>query len=263
MISGGRAILGLGAAWNEDEHIAFGYTFPRGQGAHGPAGRCSGHRQGHVHPGPLSYEGPRFERRDIIDSPKPVQSGGPKIMVGGGGEQRTLRIAAKYADMTHWFPMGMDASSTRRTCCTATARRSGAIRPRSSARWAHRWCRSPTRQNATRSWSAFLSERRAALTVGSPEQCADGMKPYLDAGFTGFTFGNTLYRTPDQIRRRRRDAAPDRRLGRQRLSQSPFSCFMRPMASISMPVLDDLAVAQPEDVDLADLVAPVAGAACP
>ena len=53
VISGGRAILGLGAAWNEDEHIAFGFEFPARQGAHGPARRGAGDRQGHVHGGPL------------------------------------------------------------------------------------------------------------------------------------------------------------------------------------------------------------------
>ena len=49
----------------------------------------------------------RIERRST--SPRPVQSGGPPILVGGVGEQRTLRIAAKYADMTHWFSLGLDA----------------------------------------------------------------------------------------------------------------------------------------------------------
>ena len=43
------------------------------------------------------------------------------------------------------------------------------------------------------------------------------------------------------------------------VASEPFSCFMRPIASISMPVLDDLAVAQPEDVDLADLIARLLG----
>jgi alkanesulfonate monooxygenase SsuD/methylene tetrahydromethanopterin reductase-like flavin-dependent oxidoreductase (luciferase family) len=44
------------------------------------------------------------------------------------------------------------------------------------------------------------AERRATLTVGSAAQCAEALKPYIDAGFTGFTFGNTVYRTPEQIR---------------------------------------------------------------
>jgi alkanesulfonate monooxygenase SsuD/methylene tetrahydromethanopterin reductase-like flavin-dependent oxidoreductase (luciferase family) len=50
---------------------------------------------------------------------------------------------------------------------------------------------------------AFLQripeERRPYLVVGSPERCAEGLRPYIDAGFTGFTFNNNLYRTPEQI----------------------------------------------------------------
>ena len=42
-------------------------------------------------------------------------------------------------------------------------------------------------------------ERRPYVKVGRPEQMADELRPYLDAGFTGFTFNNTFYRTPEQI----------------------------------------------------------------
>jgi alkanesulfonate monooxygenase SsuD/methylene tetrahydromethanopterin reductase-like flavin-dependent oxidoreductase (luciferase family) len=45
----------------------------------------------------------------------------------------------------------------------------------------------------------FPPERRAHLTAGSVEKCAEGLRPYIEAGFTGFTFNNTLYRTPEQI----------------------------------------------------------------
>ena len=43
-----------------------------------------------------------------LNSPRPIQPGGPPILVGGGGEQRTLQIAAQHADMTHWFPLGLE-----------------------------------------------------------------------------------------------------------------------------------------------------------
>ena len=44
-------------------------------------------------------------------------------------------------------------------------------------------------------------ERRPFVAAGTPEQMADAIRPYLDAGFTGFTFNNSIYRTPDAIGR--------------------------------------------------------------
>ena len=40
--------------------------------------------------------------------------------------------------------------------------------------------------------------RRPFVNVGTPEQMAEALRPYLDAGFTGFTFNNTIYRTPER-----------------------------------------------------------------
>ena len=42
-------------------------------------------------------------------------------------------------------------------------------------------------------------DRRPHMAAGSPEQMADALRPYLDAGFTGFTFNNSVYRTPEAI----------------------------------------------------------------
>ena len=63
---------------------------------------------------------------NILNIPRPVQPGGPPILVGGGGEQRTLKIAAKYADMTHWFPLGREALRHKTDVLPGTARRSAA-----------------------------------------------------------------------------------------------------------------------------------------
>src|SRR3989442_12420382 len=50
-----------------------------------------------------SFSGTHYRIDRALNNPRPVQPGGPKIMVGGGGEKRTLRLVARYADMSHWF----------------------------------------------------------------------------------------------------------------------------------------------------------------
>lgn len=199
VISGGRAILGLGAAWNEDEHIAFGYNFPVVKERMDRLDDALAIAKGMFNGGRFTYDGSQASVDNIVNSPKPVQAGGPKIMVGGGGEQRTLRIAAKYADMTHWFPMGHEMLKHKtdllRGYCEDIGRDPAEI---------ERTMGAPVVVVANDSErDQFLErlppERRAALSVGSPQQCADALRPYLDAGFSGFTFGNTVYRTPDSV----------------------------------------------------------------
>ena len=106
VVSGGRAILGLGAAWNEEEHIGYGIEFP-------PLKERMDRLEEALTIAKLmfteerpSFEGKHYRLHEALNSPRPIQAGGPPILVGGGGEQRTLRIAAKFADMTHWFALG-------------------------------------------------------------------------------------------------------------------------------------------------------------
>src|SRR5213079_2134121 len=108
VISRGRAILGIGAAWNEDEHNGYGIEFP-------PIAQRMDRLDEALTIARLmfteerpSFEGKYYRIDRALNVPRPVQPGGPKILVGGGGEQRTLRIAAKHADMTHWFALGLD-----------------------------------------------------------------------------------------------------------------------------------------------------------
>src|SRR5919204_4300848 len=108
VISGGRAILGIGAAWNADEHRGYGFDFP-------PTGERMDRLDEALRICKLMFteERPTFQGRfyrieRAINHPAPVQPGGPRILVGGAGEQRTLRLAARYADMTHWFVASTD-----------------------------------------------------------------------------------------------------------------------------------------------------------
>ena len=102
IVSRGRAILGVGAGWFEPEHRGYGFDFP-------PVGeRLSRLEEAlAIIRGMLRGERPTFEGRfyrthEALNVPAPVQAGGPAILIGGTGEQRTLRLAARYADESNW-----------------------------------------------------------------------------------------------------------------------------------------------------------------
>jgi F420-dependent oxidoreductase-like protein len=199
VISGGRAVFGLGAAWYDAEHVAFGFDFPPIKERMDRLDEALTIVRGMFADERSSFEGVHYRTVDVINVPRPVQSGGPRILIGGGGEQRTLRIAAKHADMTHWFPLGMEALQRKtdllRGYAEAIGRDPGAI---------ERTMAAPVLVAGDEATAAVMlshvpPERRAHVAIGTPEQMADRLRPYLDAGFTGFTFNNNIYRTPEMI----------------------------------------------------------------
>lgn len=199
VISGGRAILGLGAAWNEVEHDGYGFAFPAVRERMDRLDEALTIIRAMFTEERPSYEGSHYRVHDVLNVPRPIQPGGPRVLVGGGGEQRTLRIAAKHADMTHWFPLGLNVllhkSEVLAGYCDEIGRDPATI---------ERTMAAPVivADSAAESQS-FLErmppERRPHVKVGRPEQMADELRPYLDAGFTGFTFNNTFYQTAEQI----------------------------------------------------------------
>jgi F420-dependent oxidoreductase-like protein len=101
VLSGGRLFFGVGAAWNEREHHAFGAPFPPLKERFELLEDCLqiAHRAWRGERG--NFEGKRVTLTEQIDSPPPVQRPHPRILIGGGGERKTLRLVAKYADATH------------------------------------------------------------------------------------------------------------------------------------------------------------------
>jgi F420-dependent oxidoreductase-like protein len=201
VISGGRAIFGLGAAWNDVEHQGYGFEFPPVRERMDRLDEALTIVRRMFTEERPSFEGSAYRIREALNEPRPIQPGGPPILVGGGGEQRTLRIAAKHADMTHWFAIGIDPlrhkNEVLERYCAEIGRDPATI---------ERTMGAPVVVAADESEAqAFLErmpeDRRPFAQVGTPEQMAGAMRPYLDAGFTGFTFNNSLYRTPDQIAR--------------------------------------------------------------
>jgi F420-dependent oxidoreductase-like protein len=103
VLSGGRAELGLGAAWYEREHRGLGVPFPpvaeRFERLEETLQICN--QMWSDNNGP--YDGRHYQLAETLCSPQPVSSPRPRILIGGSGEKKTLRLVARYADACNIF----------------------------------------------------------------------------------------------------------------------------------------------------------------
>ncbi len=192
-ISGGRAMLGIGGAWFETEHRAFGLEF-----GGSPGERLSWlDEAARIMRGMLDGERPSGERhyaiREVRNDPPPVQER-MQLLIGGGGERRTLRSVARYADACnigggfenvrrkdevlrrHCQHVGRDESEIERTAGM------GVCIIRDDPAEARRVLeRTFAANGGARPWTDQL--------VGTPEQVADILRPFLGIGFRHFSVG--------------------------------------------------------------------------
>jgi F420-dependent oxidoreductase-like protein len=106
VLSGGRAWLGIGAAWNQDESESLGFPFP-------PLGERFEMLDETLQIAHQMFEGERgsegefhgrqYHARRLMNSPQSISRPRVPIMIGGGGERKTLRLVARYADATNVF----------------------------------------------------------------------------------------------------------------------------------------------------------------
>ncbi|MGC8633522.1 MAG: LLM class F420-dependent oxidoreductase [Candidatus Limnocylindrales bacterium] len=198
VLSGGRAVLGIGAGWNEAEHRGYGFEFP-------PIGErmdrldealaiC--HRM-FIEQRP-SFEGRHYRIDAALNVPRPIQPRGPRILVGGGGERRTLRLAARYADMTNWFGTLDELRHKTEVLerhCEAEGRDPSTILRTVMAPFV--LVADP--REAADAPEGFASGPGAVPRALTPAQAAEALQPYMDAGFRGFIFRNPTLRTPESL----------------------------------------------------------------
>ena len=98
VISRGRAILGIGAAWYDAEHQGLGIAYPSNRERLDMLEEAVQVCRAMFTGDDVSFTGAHYRLDHARNLPRPVQAGGPKIMIGGGGEKRTLRLVAQYAD---------------------------------------------------------------------------------------------------------------------------------------------------------------------
>ena len=187
-ISGGRAILGIGGAWFETEHLAYGIPFGSGP----PErlrwlGEALAIMRGMLHGERPTAAGPRYSARATRNDPPPVQERLP-ILIGGGGEQVTLKLVARYGDannvggglenvkrkeavlLRHCETVGRDPAEIERTAGMGTV----IIRD--------------SRAEVERLEKAIFEGNGRARPwrdqpVGTPEDVAEALAPFVEIGY--------------------------------------------------------------------------------
>jgi alkanesulfonate monooxygenase SsuD/methylene tetrahydromethanopterin reductase-like flavin-dependent oxidoreductase (luciferase family) len=186
--SNGRAILGIGGAWFEREHDAYGIDFGSGFGERLDRLDESVMLARRLFDGErFSHDGPIYPMHDALAAPRPVQEHLP-IMIGGSGPKKTLRTLAKYGDM--WNTGGSTEQlakklGTLRERCAEIGRDPETIEKTASVDLVLR----DTREAALRTYGeiatagGFEADLEDAPHVGTPEQVADNLRPIVDLGF--------------------------------------------------------------------------------
>jgi len=110
VLSGGRAMLGMGAAWYDREHEGLGVPFPPTAERFERLEETLQIAQQMWSENDGAFEGKHYQLKETINLPQPVRGSIP-IMIGGGGEQKTLRLVAQYGQATNLFSsFGVDGT---------------------------------------------------------------------------------------------------------------------------------------------------------
>ena len=167
VLSGGRAELGMGAAWYEREHRGLGVPFP-------PLGERFERLEETLQiclqmwsDNDGAFEGRHYQLAETLCSPAPISSPRPRIMIGGGGERKTLRLVAQYADACNFFGAPDDVAhkvDVLRRHCDAVRRDIREIEVTALLQGGEGW----TADDVVRSAEAFAAVGVATVMTSAP-----------------------------------------------------------------------------------------------
>jgi F420-dependent oxidoreductase-like protein len=185
VISRGRAILGIGGAWYEVEHNGLGVAYPSDRVRLDMLEEAVQICRAMFTNDDVSFTGTHYQLDHARNLPRPVQPGGPKIMIGGGGEKRTLRLVARYADKCN--VTGDAATLARKVSvlrghCAEVGRDPAEV----VVTWMSPLILTTSEQNTieTREMlaAAASATETAGFTVGQPHEIAGLVAGHIEAG---------------------------------------------------------------------------------
>jgi F420-dependent oxidoreductase-like protein len=185
VISRGRAVLGIGGAWYDVEHRGLGVDYPADRVRLDMLEEAVQICRAMFTGDDVSFAGAHYRIDHARNLPRPVQPGGPKIMIGGGGEKRTLRLVARYADMCN---VTGDAATLARKI--DVLRRHCAEVGRDPAEIAVTWMTPlilTTSDQNTAEMRALLAasvpaDETSGFTVGQPHEIPALVAPHIEVG---------------------------------------------------------------------------------
>ena len=178
-LSNGRAEMGIGAGWAQVEYNAYGIEFPEVKVRMDQLEEGIQVLRGMLHSEASNFEGKYFTTRDARNEPRPVQDKMP-IWVGGGGEKRTLKITAKYADGWNVPFVSPEEFARKRGVlhehCAAVGRNPDDISCAINVGLA--W----TEESLNAQFGHLANAVRNGCLTGSDEQVLDRIGQYIEAG---------------------------------------------------------------------------------
>ncbi|MEN9644332.1 MAG: hypothetical protein RL238_1001 [Actinomycetota bacterium] len=178
-LSGGRADMGIGAGWAKVEYDAYGIPFPEIRTRMDQLEEGIQCLRGLLHDEVTSFDGQWFQLNEARNEPRPVQAKLP-IWIGGGGEKRTLKIAARSADGWNVPFIAPDAFAHKNNVlndhCAAIGRDPGEIKRAINVGLAF------TDESLVQQFGNLAPMVKPGVLSGSDDEMIDRIGQYVDAG---------------------------------------------------------------------------------
>ena len=199
VVSGGRAQLGIGAGWFEEEHDAFGIEFGTFTDRFEKLEEALQIILPMLRDERPSLDGEHYVVKDAINQPPPV--GRIPVMIGGSGEKKTLRMVAQYADESN-LTAGPEEVPRKLDALAAHCERLGRDRSEITVSMQRNVCIAPTHDQAVAELDEGLARRgldvssmseeeaagvRSLLVHGDPDEVAEQFSGWMALGVDGFT----------------------------------------------------------------------------
>jgi alkanesulfonate monooxygenase SsuD/methylene tetrahydromethanopterin reductase-like flavin-dependent oxidoreductase (luciferase family) len=213
VISDGRVELGIGSGWLEDEFIRYGLPFGTPKIRSRQLAEALDLIAKLWKSDSVSFKGKYYHVSNAICEPKPIQKPRPPILIGGGGEQLTLRIVAQFGDICNFggsLELYRHKLAVLKQHCARSHRNFGDI----EKSWAGDFIVASTMNQALRKahnikpQSMLLTDYISSNIIGSPKDCLEKIENYQKLGVTYFTINGFTKITQNELHLIARDIFP-------------------------------------------------------